>query len=719
MSIVEVDGLSAADLQTLSQLPTVKNILGIVKLVAGNFPSGFQAEAITVDQLIEVFKSVVQTPVDNLADTAYPTLAEALTHIDDLSSGKLVLITNDGANNGLYLSDGTTLNKTEYDAIVLSDVFKDIKTIMDVVNGEANTKAISRLGRDYWTLATIDALIADGLLKIDDLQDAIDIAAAAGAGANGWTASLVVDASGKTQQEINDSILDPILKVPSAPMIRTYDEWNQKDWNDSVVDVRKFIKKNMSNVTTGLQAAIEAAYGQTLLIPIPLKPLDTIYVNQGLNIVGTRRSTKNYATDVPALDFRSLGAGKHAIYVAESASVIGFGMSDFTIFGNRNGGTGIKMGTDITKNMSDFSIENILLYNFTTAMEKSFVWDGLFKNLRVQSCVNGIKYSSQANALLYSQCRIVSIDDMALQFINAEGVQFDACDISNLTKTNGTPITLYQSCVTMNTPYLENISNSDSGITVGSVGEVIGSTLLINNPLKLGKNIKIGGPKGYVEINGQDRNQTSVVGVSINIETNAKVTKRLRVAANRKLSWWTAKQPPVFQSYGGTPTVTPNRDFANINSASAAVGITLAANLEVGKVYTLRLAFRKGADFTAISMRHGAVNLGINIDEAGVAPTTRTYSFIATSTALSVTWGGNLEVFGFDIMDGNLNEQDLDPYNLSDFTRTVTIIRNAIPTVGTWRAGDRVENSAPTTYAGWVCTVAGTPGTWKQYGAIV
>lgn len=512
------------------------------------------------------------------------------------------------------------------------------------------------------------------------------------------------------QDTINNISLDPNL----APL-----GWTQKDFNDSVVDVRKFIKKDMSNVTTGLQAAIEEAYGQTLLIPIPLKPLDTIHINQGLNIVGTRRSTKNYATDVPALDFRSLGAGKHAIYVAESASVIGFGMSDFTIFGNRNGGAGIKMGTDISKNMSDFSIENILLYNFTTAMEKAFVWDGLFKNLRVQSCTNGIKYLSQTNALLYSQCRIVGIDDMALQFINAEGIQFDACDISNLTKTNGTPITLYQSCVTMNTPYLENISNSDSGVTVGSTGEVIGSTLFINNPLKLGKNIKVNGPKSYVEINGQDRNQVSVVGSSVNIEVNAKVTKRPVVTANRKLFWWTAKQLPVFQGYGGTPTVTPNRDFANINSASAATGITLAANLEVGKVYTLRLAFRKGADFTAISVRHGAVNLGINIDEVGVAPTTRTYSFIATSTALSVTWAGNLEVFGFDIVEGNLNEQDLDPYNLSDFTRTVTVIRNAIPTVGTWRAGDRVENSAPTTYAGWVCTVAGTPGTWKQYGALV
>lgn len=40
--------------------------------------------------------------------------------------------------------------------------------------------------------------------KLQALQDVIDIALAAGAGAAGWTASLVVGAGGKNQQEIND-----------------------------------------------------------------------------------------------------------------------------------------------------------------------------------------------------------------------------------------------------------------------------------------------------------------------------------------------------------------------------------------------------------------------------------------------------------------------------------------------------------------------------------
>jgi hypothetical protein len=47
-----------------------------------------------------------------------------------------------------------------------------------------------------------------------------------------------------------------------------------------------------------------------------------------------------------------------------------------------------------------------------------------------------------------------------------------------------------------------------------------------------------------------------------------------------------------------------------------------------------------------------------------------------------------------------------------------TSIGIVIPIAGTWLVGDLVWNSAPSTLspAGWVCTVAGTPGTWKTFG---
>jgi hypothetical protein len=51
-----------------------------------------------------------------------------------------------------------------------------------------------------------------------------------------------------------------------------------------------------------------------------------------------------------------------------------------------------------------------------------------------------------------------------------------------------------------------------------------------------------------------------------------------------------------------------------------------------------------------------------------------------------------------------------------NYSRTDTIA----PLFSTWAVGDVVYNSAPTSggYIGWVCTVAGTPGTWKTFGLI-
>jgi hypothetical protein len=70
---------------------------------------------------------------------------------------------------------------------------------------------------------------------------------------------------------------------------------------------------------------------------------------------------------------------------------------------------------------------------------------------------------------------------------------------------------------------------------------------------------------------------------------------------------------------------------------------------------------------------------------------------------------------------------------LADFTNGRLILLNnvennsfqsthqsAAPSTGTWRVGDIVYNNAPAAagYVGFVCTVAGTPGTWRSFGLI-
>ncbi|WP_168399453.1 sialidase family protein [Acinetobacter indicus] len=64
------------------------------------------------------------------------------------------------------------------------------------------SEVISQAESDVMTAAT--DVHQRGNQEIINLQNAIDIAAAAGAGENGWTAQLIVDSSGVTQQAIND-----------------------------------------------------------------------------------------------------------------------------------------------------------------------------------------------------------------------------------------------------------------------------------------------------------------------------------------------------------------------------------------------------------------------------------------------------------------------------------------------------------------------------------
>lgn len=108
----------------------------------------------------------------------------------------------------------------------LKDASVDADALERILNDAEWVEVETRLGRKCYTVATINAIILNLQTEknqiLSDLQDAIDIAAAAGAGANGWTASLVIDASGKNQQQINDDIkskdidYDKIVTVGSS-----------------------------------------------------------------------------------------------------------------------------------------------------------------------------------------------------------------------------------------------------------------------------------------------------------------------------------------------------------------------------------------------------------------------------------------------------------------------------------------------------------------------
>ena len=93
----------------------------------------------------------------------------------------------------------------------IADASQDADTLEKVVNGEPNTQAKSRLGRLIYSLSTInhrvDVATTQANQKLTYLDNAINAAAAAGAGANGWTDQLIALPNGRTQREKNAEIL--------------------------------------------------------------------------------------------------------------------------------------------------------------------------------------------------------------------------------------------------------------------------------------------------------------------------------------------------------------------------------------------------------------------------------------------------------------------------------------------------------------------------------
>lgn len=69
------------------------------------------------------------------------------------------------------------------------------------------------------------------------------------------------------------------------------------------------------------------------------------------------------------------------------------------------------------------------------------------------------------------------------------------------------------------------------------------------------------------------------------------------------------------------------------------------------------------------------------------------------------------------------NESGYTSYSIvsfQNFGATVKVFGGAAPTTGSWKVGDVVMHTTPAAagFMGWVCTTAGTPGTWKTFGAI-
>jgi len=96
--------------------------------------------------------------------------------------------------------------------------------------------------------------------------------------------------------------------------------------------------------------------------------------------------------------------------------------------------------------------------------------------------------------------------------------------------------------------------------------------------------------------------------------------------------------------------------------------------------------------------------------------------FVATVTNAPVTFTNNYlrKTFTFEDLATDVTGGKVILLNNTEKNTFQSNKSEATPVTGTWRITDIVYNSTPATgeYVGWVCTVAGSPGTWKPFGLI-
>lgn len=164
-------------------------------------------------------------------NASYSTLAVAEAYLYQHGDGSLIYVVNDPdiTKTGLYFVEAGVLVKAPYDALSSSLTSVAFAALQKIMQGDAGEMVMYE-GASFYTAATLNTKIAQteqaianiedmAQLAIKELQDAIDIAAAAGAGANGWTASLVVDGD-ETQHQINSSLIRTVKNTNDLLLIQ-------------------------------------------------------------------------------------------------------------------------------------------------------------------------------------------------------------------------------------------------------------------------------------------------------------------------------------------------------------------------------------------------------------------------------------------------------------------------------------------------------------------
>lgn len=266
-------------------------------------------------------------------------------------------------------------------------------------------------------------------------------------------------------------------------------------------------------------------------------------------------------------------------------------------------------------------------------------------------------------------------------------------------------------------------SGDDGGVTVGNSDGYVGKVVCYDCGRGVGF-YKTTNPRiGVVEwhVSSMSANSGSPLFIR---PTQTTQLDRITVEELRVFGTWSVGAPIWTLDHGGVKNLHIGKVFARLSYTDVALAVTTtlgftAAPVEKVSIGEIDIAVADGTGGLLTSAQIFRLNL----------PTT--ISKLSTIDAVSLSSnGGSHQVRLINAIQNTLIirgapsvRTDLNPpfiYNADNGQFTRFCGSGASPTQGTWKRGDIVWNQFPSAngYVGWVCTIGGTPGTWKGFGVI-